>query len=62
MVTVGSGGTAELCCFADNFISAWVSWLPHTLHSQTTATPPKTLAELGCHFFDISLLQSTQII
>jgi hypothetical protein len=33
-----------------------VSWQPHTLHAQTTGAPPDTLAALGCHFFDISLL------
>ena len=43
-------------CFAHAFMSSWVSWLPHTLHSHTTAAPAMVLAELGFHFFDISLL------
>jgi len=43
-------------CLAESFMSAAVSWQPHTLHAQTTAEPPDALAALGYHFFDISLL------
>ena len=60
-----SGGVKMLrlrACLADAFMSFCVSWLPHTLHSHTTAAPAKVLAELGFHFFDISLSHWGQVM
>jgi hypothetical protein len=44
-----------LGCFSDDFMSAWVSLHPQTLHSQATAAPTAVGVELVFHFFDISL-------
>jgi hypothetical protein len=51
-----------LGCFADDFMSAWVSLHPQTLHSQATAAPGAVGAELVFHFFDISLSHWGQIM
>ena len=55
-VLIGAEHNGSAACFADSFISAWVSWQPHTLHAQSTGERPDALAALGYHFFDISLL------
>lgn len=57
-----AGGTGAGGCFCSNFMSAWVSWKPHTPHLHTTAVPAIDLATLGCQLFDISLLHSEQIM
>jgi hypothetical protein len=61
---MGAGGSVDFrLSFDDSFISACVSWQPHTPHAQTTAEPYTTLAAFcGFHFFDISPLHCGQIM
>jgi len=48
-------GVALPCAFADVFfMSACVTWQPHTPHAHCEAA--SFIVVLGCHFFDISAL------